>query len=275
MWCVAACGAWGAWEGMDQGQMPWGRAMAVCTVVEMSTRHPQLCMCCCPHAAPTLLPPRCPLRGAGALLHVPRLPSPCNPCNQPPAPTLPCSSLTQVRCSSSFEFLAALCTLRPLLDQLASAPGGLACLLIDNVAAYHYLDRVARGPPAGELQSSRWGEFGCNLAGWAEQGGWEQWSLTCRCEGAVGLLDLSSTHNRQHPPQCFIFVSACVPYLNLPTAPLQVVAVQGTAAVQHPLTCHVRAPRLLCSGCILLWQLSCGACSSGTACPSLLPSTRC
>lgn len=55
----------------------------------------------------------------------------------------------QVRCASSFELLASLRTVRPLLDQLAASPGGLACLLLDNVAAYHWLDRAARGPRAG------------------------------------------------------------------------------------------------------------------------------
>ncbi|PSC75347.1 elongation factor Ts [Micractinium conductrix] len=54
-----------------------------------------------------------------------------------------------VRCHSSFELLASLRTLRPLLDRLSAAPGGLACLLLDNVAAHHWLDRAARGPPAG------------------------------------------------------------------------------------------------------------------------------
>ncbi|KAL4434432.1 hypothetical protein ABPG75_000873 [Micractinium tetrahymenae] len=54
-----------------------------------------------------------------------------------------------VCCTSSFEFLASLRTIQPLLDQLAASPGGLACLLIDNVAAFHWLDRAARGPPAG------------------------------------------------------------------------------------------------------------------------------
>ncbi|PRW59359.1 DNA repair XRCC2-like protein isoform X1 isoform A [Chlorella sorokiniana] len=54
-----------------------------------------------------------------------------------------------VRCHSSYELLASLHTLRPTLDALAAAPGGLACLLIDNVAAFHYLDKAARGAPAG------------------------------------------------------------------------------------------------------------------------------
>lgn len=54
-----------------------------------------------------------------------------------------------MRCHSSYELLAALRTLRPTLDALCAAPGGLACLLIDNVAAFHYLDKAARGAPAG------------------------------------------------------------------------------------------------------------------------------
>jgi len=66
-------------------------------------------------------------------------------CTSPPDPP----KLPQVRCHSSFELLASLRTLGPTLDALAAAPGGLACLLIDNVAAFHYLDKAARGAPAG------------------------------------------------------------------------------------------------------------------------------
>ena len=65
-----------------------------------------------------------------------------------PTPLLTAACL-QVRCHNSFDFLAALCTLRPRLDALAGSPAGLACLLIDNVAAHYYLDRAARGAPAG------------------------------------------------------------------------------------------------------------------------------
>ena len=61
----------------------------------------------------------------------------------------------QVRCHSSFDFLAALRTLRPKLDALAGSPAGLACVLIDNVAAHYYLDRAARGAPAGAACSRR------------------------------------------------------------------------------------------------------------------------
>lgn len=62
---------------------------------------------------------------------------------------LPTPEIPQVRCTSSFELLASLRTIRPLLDQLAASPAGLACLLVDNVAAFHWLDRAARGPRAG------------------------------------------------------------------------------------------------------------------------------
>lgn len=66
-------------------------------------------------------------------------------------------AILQIRCHSSYELLASLRTLRPTLDALAAAPGGLACLLIDNVAAFHYLDKAARGAPAGATRAGqRW-----------------------------------------------------------------------------------------------------------------------
>ena len=53
----------------------------------------------------------------------------------------------QVRCHSSFDFLASLAVARPVLAHLA-AHGGIRCVLVDNIAAYYYLDRVGRGPSA-------------------------------------------------------------------------------------------------------------------------------
>lgn len=68
------------------------------------------------------------------------------------APTVTAGSPTpalQVRCHSSFEFLAALKVLKPTLRHLKAS--GLAALLIDNIAAYYYLDRAARGAAAAGL----------------------------------------------------------------------------------------------------------------------------
>lgn len=93
-----------------------------------------------------------------------RLPSPSQAA-QFPLPLSPSLALhihlpLQVRCASSFELLASLRTIHPLLDRLSASPGGLACLLIDNIAAFHWLDKVARGPVAGRCRGPGWGGVG-------------------------------------------------------------------------------------------------------------------
>ncbi|KAI3439111.1 hypothetical protein D9Q98_001520 [Chlorella vulgaris] len=68
-----------------------------------------------------------------------------------------------VRCHSSFELLAALRVLLQgqALQALAASEAGLACLLLDNVAAHYYLDRAGRGAPAaGTAAAAAGGAFG-------------------------------------------------------------------------------------------------------------------
>ncbi|EIE19399.1 Lipoxigenase, partial [Coccomyxa subellipsoidea C-169] len=62
-----------------------------------------------------------------------------------------------VLCSSSFSFLASLRTCGPLLKQLQES-GGMQLLLIDNVAAYYWLDRASQPLPACAFDPLRDGQ---------------------------------------------------------------------------------------------------------------------
>ncbi|GAB4815729.1 hypothetical protein N2152v2_002775 [Parachlorella kessleri] len=60
--------------------------------------------------------------------------------------------LVQVRCHSSFDLLATLAVIKPTITHLA-AHGGIRCLLIDNISAFYYLDKVGR-PPGGGVSTA-------------------------------------------------------------------------------------------------------------------------
>ena len=63
------------------------------------------------------------------------------------------SRLHIIACPSSFHFLASLKVIKPIATNLLQH-GGVAAVLIDNVTAHYYMDKVARAIPLGNSTSA-------------------------------------------------------------------------------------------------------------------------
>lgn len=58
------------------------------------------------------------------------------------------SRLFLISCPSSFHVIAALKSIKPVATRLSQSNGGLAAVLVDNVAAHYYIDRSIRSGAA-------------------------------------------------------------------------------------------------------------------------------